>query len=120
MARRSRAAGTSLPPSAPSRARSTASRPATATTDLVTNLTQAKLVRINRVTQEVEPWLAESWTRSPDARRYTLKLRQDVVFSDGQPFTSADVVFMFKAIYDEKTASNLADSLTANGIRGCR
>ncbi len=86
-------------------------------TDLVTNLTQAKLVRINRVTQEVEPWLAESWTRSPDARRYTLKLRQGVVFSDGQPFTSADVVFMFKAIYDEKTASNLADSLTANHKR---
>ena len=84
-------------------------------TDLLTNLTQAKLVRINKVTQEVEPWLAESWERSDDARRYTLKLRSDVVFSDGQPFTSADVVFMFKAIYDEKTGSNLADSLTANG-----
>ena len=85
------------------------------TTDLLTNLTQAKLVRINKVTQEVEPWLAESWTRSDDARRYTLTLRPDVVFSDGQPFTSADVVFTFKAIYDEKTGSNLADSLTANG-----
>ena len=86
-------------------------------TDLLTNLTQAKLVRINKVTQEVEPWLAESWTRSDDARRYTLKLRPDVVFSDGTPFTSADVVFTFKAIYDEKTGSNLADSLTANGKR---
>jgi peptide/nickel transport system substrate-binding protein len=85
------------------------------TTDLLTNLTQAKLVRINKVTQEVEPWLAESWTRSDDARRYRLTLRPDVVFSDGQPFTSADVVFTFKAIYDEKTGSNLADSLTANG-----
>ena len=50
-------------------------------TDLLTNLTQAKLVRINKVTQEVEPWLAESWQRSDDARRYTLKLRSDVVFS---------------------------------------
>jgi len=87
------------------------------TTDLVSNLTQAKLVRINRVTQEVEPSLAESWTRSEDARRYTLKLRSGVVFSDGQPFTSADVVFTFKAVYDEKAASNLADSLQANGKR---
>jgi peptide/nickel transport system substrate-binding protein len=87
------------------------------TTDLLTTFTQAKLVRINKVTQEVEPWLAESWTRSPDARRYTLALREGVVFSDGHPFTSADVVFTFKAIYDEKTASNLADSLTANGKR---
>jgi peptide/nickel transport system substrate-binding protein len=85
------------------------------TTDLLTNLTHARLVRVHRVTQEVEPWLAESWTRSDDARRYTLKLRQNVVFSDGQPFTSADVVFMFRAIYDVRTGSNLADSLTANG-----
>ena len=85
------------------------------TTELLSTLTQAKLVRINKVTQEVEPWLAESWTRSDDARRYKLTLRPDVVFSDGQPFTSADVVFTFNAIYDEKTGSNLADSLTANG-----
>ena len=33
------------------------------------SLTQAKLVRINHATQEVEPWLAESWTRSDDGRR---------------------------------------------------
>jgi peptide/nickel transport system substrate-binding protein len=85
------------------------------TTDLLSNLTQAKLVRINKVTQEVEPSLAESWTRSDDGRRYTLKLRPGVLFSDGEPFTSADVVFTFKAIYDEKTGSNLADSLQANG-----
>jgi peptide/nickel transport system substrate-binding protein len=84
-------------------------------TDLISLLTQAKLVRINKVTQEVEPWLAESWSRSDDARRYTLKLRQGVVFSDGEPFTAADVVFTFRAIYDERTASTLADSLTVNG-----
>jgi peptide/nickel transport system substrate-binding protein len=72
-------------------------------------------VRINRVTQEVEPSLAESWTRSVDGRRYTLKLRPGVVFSDGQPFTAADVVFTFKALYDAKTGSNLADSVQANG-----
>src|SRR6185369_12688180 len=89
--------------------------PRETTTDLLSNFTQAKLVRINRVTQDVEPWLAESWTRSDDGRRFTLKLRPDVVFSDGQPFTSADVVFTFKAVYDEMTGSNLADSLQANG-----
>ena len=33
------------------------------TTNLVSNLTQARLVRVNQATQEVEPWLAESWTR---------------------------------------------------------
>lgn len=84
-------------------------------TDLVSNLTQAKLVRINKVTQEVEPWLAESWTRSPDGLRYILKLRPGVVFSDGHPFTADDVVFAFEAVYDEKTGSALADSLQTGG-----
>ena len=82
-------------------------------TDLMSNLTQAKLVRINRATQEVEPWLAESWTRSEDGLRYTLPLRRGVTFSDGQPFTADDVLFSFAAVYDEKTASPLAGSLHA-------
>jgi peptide/nickel transport system substrate-binding protein len=42
-------------------------------------------------------------------------LRQGISFSDGVPFTSADVVFAFAAIYDPRTASPLADSLRVNG-----
>ena len=60
----------------------------------------AKLVRINPDTQEVEPWLAESWTRSDDGLRYTVKLRPTITFSDGHPFTADDVVFTFQAAYD--------------------
>ena len=81
------------------------------TDDLVSLLTQAKLVRINRATQETEPWLAESWTRSADGLRYTLKLRPNVTFSDGHPFTSDDVAFSFEAAYDEKTDSPLRGAL---------
>ena len=84
-------------------------------TDLVSLLTQARLVRINHTSDDVEPWLAESWTRSDDGRRYTLKLRPNVTFSDGQPFTSADVVFTFAALYDPRTASELTDALRLNG-----
>ena len=72
------------------------------TTDLVTFLTQARLVRANRISGELEPWLAESWTRSDDGLRYTVKLRPGVTFADGHPFTSADVVFSFLAAYDPK------------------
>jgi len=58
--------------------------------DLFARLTQATLVRLNRVTGELEPWLAASWTSSSaDGRVWTLKLRPGVVFSDGAPFSAA-------------------------------
>jgi peptide/nickel transport system substrate-binding protein len=82
-----------------------------ATTDLVALLIHAGLVRINRATDDVEPWLAESWTRSADRRQYTIKLRPDVMFSDGQPFTSDDVVFSLAAAY----VAGQGDSLMIDG-----
>jgi peptide/nickel transport system substrate-binding protein len=89
-----------------------------ATTDVVTFLTQARLVRVDRATQEIEPWLAESWTRSADGRRYTIKLRPDVAFADGHPFTAADVVFSFEAAYDERAGGPMmADTMMAGGRR---
>jgi peptide/nickel transport system substrate-binding protein len=73
-------------------------------TDLVTFLTQARLVRVNRATPEmaIEPWLAESWTQSDDRLRYVVKLRPNLTFADGHPFTADDVVFSFAAAYDPK------------------
>jgi peptide/nickel transport system substrate-binding protein len=82
---------------------------------LIIGLTQARLVRINRATQQVEPWLASSFTCTPDALSCTLSLRSGVAFSDGTPFTSADVLFSFQAVYDEKTGSPLADALAVGG-----
>jgi peptide/nickel transport system substrate-binding protein len=82
---------------------------------LVTLLTQAWLVRVNRLTDTVEPVLAESWAASPDGLRYTIKLRQGVTFSDGAPFTSDDVVFSLAAAYDEKGGSMIADSMRVGG-----
>src|SRR5262249_1735906 len=61
--------------------------------ELLTYLMHAKLVRINHVTGELEPWLAEAWTRSDDGLLYTLKLRANVAFSDGHPFSADDVAF---------------------------
>jgi peptide/nickel transport system substrate-binding protein len=84
-------------------------------TYLVTLLTQAWLVRVNRITDTIEPWLAESWLASPDGLRYTIKLRQGVTFADGAPFTADDVVFSLAAAYDEKGGSIVADSLRVGG-----
>ena len=78
-------------------------------------LTQARLIRVNQVTQAVEPMLAESWTASDDGRRVTLTLRRGAAFSDGHPFTSADVVFSFDVAYDPASGSVLADSVMAGG-----
>lgn len=86
-----------------------------ASTYLVTLLTQGKLVRVNRVTEDIEPWLAQSWVRSDDGLRYTVKLRPGVLFSDGHPFTAEDVVFSFAAAYDAEGGSVLADSMMVGG-----
>ena len=82
---------------------------------LMTQLTQAGLVRINRTEDVVEPWLAESWSSDDDGRTHTLTLREGTTFSDGEPFTSADVLFSFEALYDERLGSALADSLRIDG-----
>lgn len=47
---------------------------------------------------EPRPGLAESWTVSPDKKTYTFKLRQNVRWHDGKPFTSADVKFSIEKI----------------------
>lgn len=84
-------------------------------TDLYATLTQGKLVRINRATQELEPSLAERWVASADGRTFTLSLRPGVTWSDGAPFTAADVAFSFQAAYDPRAASDLASALSVNG-----
>jgi peptide/nickel transport system substrate-binding protein len=40
-----------------------------------------------------QPSLAESWQVAPDGLSITFKLRQNVKFHDGKPFTSADVKY---------------------------
>jgi peptide/nickel transport system substrate-binding protein len=87
---------------------------ASAAADLVSLLTHARLVRVNRATDELEPALAESWTRSDDGLTYTLRLRPDVTFSDGAPLTSADVVFSFRAAV-EATGSVMRSGLISGG-----
>jgi peptide/nickel transport system substrate-binding protein len=84
---------------------------AQAAVDAVSRLTQATLVRINRVTGEPEPWLAEKWSTSADGRTITLTLRDGVVFSDNVPFTSADVLFSFAVLYDPAVQSVLASGV---------
>ena len=81
------------------------------TSTVVTYLLHSGLVRINRVTDQLEPELADRWELLADQRTYRVHLRDDVVFSDGTPFTAEDVTFSFRAIYDPRAATVVADSL---------
>ena len=56
------------------------------------------LTEVSWLTNEVEPSLAESWENSPDGLAWTFRLRQDVRWHDGEPFTAQDVAFTFNDI----------------------
>jgi peptide/nickel transport system substrate-binding protein len=84
-------------------------------TEAVSLLTQARLVRVNRATNELEPWLAESWTSSADGLVHSLTLRDGLRWSDGTPFTSDDVTFTFGAIANPDVKSVLAASVKIDG-----
>lgn len=51
------------------------------------------------------PDLAESYSVASDNKTYTIKLRRDVKWQDGQPFTSDDVVYTIKTIQNPSTRS---------------
>jgi len=52
-----------------------------------------QLIRVAPDGISLEPSLAESWDISEDGLTYTFHLRPNVLFSDGTPLTSADVLY---------------------------
>lgn len=56
----------------------------------------------------IQPSLAESWTVSEDGLQYTFKLRQDVKFHCGEPFTSEAVKYTIDKIMDPEEHSPIA------------
>ena len=76
------------------------------TSDIV-NMFQDTLVAMDWDGKTAIPYLAKSWTVSPDGKLYTFKLRDDVSFCSGKKFTSADVVYSFKRLLDPATKAPL-------------
>jgi peptide/nickel transport system substrate-binding protein len=73
------------------------------------------LIRRDLETLEFKPALATSWEASPDGKTWTFHLREGVRWSDGQPFTAADVTFTLDVIYDEKTDTTTREVLKVDG-----
>src|SRR5207248_1146163 len=55
------------------------------------------------------PDLAESWDLSPNCLDLTFKLRKNVRWHDGRPFTADDVVFTHRLMIDPRTPSPYKD-----------
>jgi peptide/nickel transport system substrate-binding protein len=60
------------------------------------------LTGFDAATLEPTPELATEWSTSADGKTWTYKLREGVKWQDGEPFTSADVVFTFMYIIDNE------------------
>ena len=57
---------------------------------------------------DLEGELAESWQVSADQKTITFKLKPNLQWSDGEPLTSADVLWTWHAVIDDKTGSPYA------------
>lgn len=67
----------------------------------------------NKSTGELVPWLATAYKWSDDNLSLTFTIRQNVKWSDGQPFSANDVVYTYNLL-----KSNDALTGTANSVLG--
>lgn len=86
-----------------------------APSETIRYLTAGTLVRLNRLTQELEPNLALSWKITDSGRLITFRLRDGVRFSDGSPFRAEDVVFSFQSLMDPGNGSPAAEPFRTSG-----
>lgn len=71
------------------------------------------LTETSWLNNQVEAGLAESWERSDDGLTWTFRVRRDVTWHDGQPFTAGDVDFTFnRIIYNDDIPTGSRASFT--------
>jgi len=73
-------------------------------------LTGGVLMRLNRLTQDLEPELATAWRVSDGGKTITFKLRSGLSFSDGTPFTADDVAYTIQQMMDPNLHSPTGDA----------
>jgi peptide/nickel transport system substrate-binding protein len=77
-------------------------------------LTGGVLVRVNRLTQDLEPALAASWTVTNGGKTITFELRDGLRFSDGTPFSADDVAFTMQQLMDPALHSPTGDAFRSS------
>jgi peptide/nickel transport system substrate-binding protein len=73
-------------------------------------LTGGVLVRVNRITLKAEPDLARSWKVSQSGKRIRFKLREGLKYSDGTPFSAADVAYTMEQLMDPALHTSTGDA----------
>jgi peptide/nickel transport system substrate-binding protein len=64
------------------------------------------------------PWLAQSYTWNTDGTAITFKLRDNVKWSDGQPFTADDVAYTFQLMQTNKALNYSGLPITGESTSG--
>jgi len=82
-------------------------------------MTGGFLMRLNRLTQQLEPELATSWKLSNDGRTISFQLREGLHFSDGTTFSADDVAYTLQRLMDPNLHSTTGDAFRS-GMASCR
>ena len=82
---------------------------------MISYMTGGVLIRLNRVSQKLEPALASSWAVTEEGRRIVFHIREGVKFSDGTPFTTGDVASTLTRVFDPKHPTPIGDSFGYDG-----
>jgi len=77
-------------------------------------LTGGVLVRVNRLTQDIEPELATSWKVTNGGKTITFQLRDGLRFSDGTPFSADDVTSTMQQLMDPALHSPTGDAFRSS------
>src|SRR5215469_7248188 len=84
--------------------------------ETVAYLTSGVLLRVNRITQKAQPELATEWKVLDGGKRIRFKLRS-AQFSDGTPFTSADVAYTMEKLMDPTLHTAVGDAFRSGDGR---
>lgn len=77
-------------------------------------LTGGVLVRVNRLTQDLEPEIATEWKVTNGGKTITFQLRDGLRFSDGTPFSADDVAYTMQQLMDPELHSPTGDAFRSS------
>jgi peptide/nickel transport system substrate-binding protein len=78
--------------------------------DTISYLTSGVLLRVNRITQKPQPELATDWKVLDGGKRIVFTLRKNARYSDGTPFSAADVAYTMQQLMDPALHSAVGDA----------